>query len=80
MKNKKLLNSIDLIDENTAIHFEVYMKRFPELYKYLADIVKKNIPNNIKKPVILDLGIGPGLLSKKINSILHLSSYLGPMI
>ena len=65
------------IDEKTAIRFEKYMKRYPQLYQYLADIVKKNITDNIKNPVILDLGIGPGLLSKEINSILPEAHIIG---
>jgi ubiquinone/menaquinone biosynthesis C-methylase UbiE len=58
------------IDENIAIHFEKYMKRYPQYYQHIANIVKKNITDNIKKPIILDLGIGPGLLSKEINKVL----------
>lgn len=65
------------IDEKTAIRFEKYMKRYPHLYQYLADIVKKNITDNIKKPVILDLGIGPGLLSKEINKVLPTAHIIG---
>ena len=65
------------IDENTAIHFEKYMKRYPQLYHCLADIIKKNITDNIKKPVILDLGIGPGLLSKEINKVLPEAHIIG---
>jgi len=65
------------IDENTAIHFEKYMKRYPQLYQYLADIVKKNITDDIKKPVILDLGVGPGLLSKEINKVLPEAHIIG---
>lgn len=72
-------NSIDdlKIDENTAIRFENYMKKYPQLYQHLAYIVKKNIKDNIKKPVILDLGIGPGLLSKEINKILPEAHIIG---
>lgn len=39
------------------------MKRFPELYAYLARIVKHHVSQS---PVILDLGVGPGLLSIEI--------------
>ena len=57
-------------DKNTAIKFESYMKRYPQFYQHLVDIIKKNISYNKKNPVILDLGIGPGLLSKEINNLL----------
>jgi len=52
-----------LVDKNTADDFSEYMKKFPELYRYLASIVKKNIPKSVRKPIIVDLGVGPGLLS-----------------
>jgi len=65
------------LDENTAPRFERYMKRFPELYRYLADIVKKNISQDAKKSVIVDLGIGPGLLSKKLNDLLPNAKIIG---
>lgn len=50
--------------------FEKYMKKHPELYEKLAFLVKKNIPSSATKPVIVDLGVGPGLLSKAINDII----------
>jgi ubiquinone/menaquinone biosynthesis C-methylase UbiE len=40
------------------------MKRFPELYEHLADIVKRQI--SVCHPLLLDLGSGPGLLSVKL--------------
>lgn len=63
-------------DQNTAINFEKYMKRYPQFYQYLAIIVKKNI-EYCKEPVILDLGIGPGFLSKEINNILPDAHVIG---
>ena len=53
-----------LLDETTIRDFAAYMKRFPELYEYLADIVKKHV--SLCHPLILDLGAGPGLLSVKL--------------
>ncbi|MCK5030179.1 MAG: flippase-like domain-containing protein [Thermoplasmatales archaeon] len=46
--------------------FEIYMKKYPELYRYTTEIVKKNIPKKVDKPVIIDLGAGPGLLSSEM--------------
>ena len=54
------------IDEQTSIKFEEYMKKYPELYESFADLIKKYLPKKTKKPVIVELGVGPGLLSKQI--------------
>jgi ubiquinone/menaquinone biosynthesis C-methylase UbiE len=53
-----------LLNETTIRDFAAYMKRFPELYEYLADIVKRYV--SLCHPLILDLGAGPGLLSVKL--------------
>lgn len=55
-----------MIDEKTAEKFARYMKKYPDLYQNLADIVKKYATN--AKPVIIDLGVGPGLLSQELHS------------
>jgi len=65
------------LDEDTTSDFEKYMKKFPELYIYLAKIVKKRLPKKVEKPVILDLGIGPGLLSKEINNLIPNAHVIG---
>ena len=65
------------LDKKTVKRFSNYMKKYPELYKNLADIVKKNIPKNISKPVIVDLGVGPGLLSKEIIKNISNSKVIG---
>jgi uncharacterized protein (TIRG00374 family) len=54
------------LDKQTAKNFEKYMKKHQELYKNLADIVKNNISGKNKKPYIVDLGVGPGLLSLEL--------------
>ena len=51
------------------------MKKYPELYKKLAKIVKDNV--SVSKPVIIDLGSGPGLLSLEIFKILPKSTIIG---
>jgi ubiquinone/menaquinone biosynthesis C-methylase UbiE len=53
-----------LLNETTIREFAAYMKRFPELYEYLAEIVKRHVSSY--HPLILDLGAGPGLLSVKL--------------
>jgi len=65
------------LNETTVKQFEKYMRKFSDLYKYLADIVKENISRKTKNPVIVDLGIGPGLLSKEISEILPDSKIIG---
>ena len=59
------LGKIDdvMLDDQLIARFENYMQRFPELYFSLTEIVKKFIPDSVVKPVIVDLGAGPGLLS-----------------
>jgi len=52
------------MDETTVKDFATYMKRFPELYAYLARIVRRHVSQS--RPVILDIGAGPGLLSLEI--------------
>ena len=42
------------------------MKKYPDLYQNLADIVKKYATK--AKPVIIDLGVGPGLLSQELHT------------
>lgn len=53
-----------MFDDKTAERFAEYMKKYPELYENLAGVVKRFVKN--KNPVIVDLGVGPGLLSKAI--------------
>ncbi len=55
-----------MIDDATAEKFEKYMKKYPDLYQNLAGVVKKYVTN--AKPVIIDLGVGPGLLSVELHN------------
>ena len=55
-----------MIDDKTAEKFAKYMKKYPDLYQNLAGIVKKYATN--AKPVIIDLGVGPGLLSVELHN------------
>jgi uncharacterized protein (TIRG00374 family) len=64
------------LDKNTVASFERYMKRFPELYRALALIIKKNLSNK-SDSVIVDLGIGPGLLSKELNKLVPEAKIIG---
>jgi len=58
-----MVDSVKL-DEATVREFTAYMKRFPELYAHLAQILKRHVA--VSHPLILDLGAGPGLLSAEI--------------
>jgi ubiquinone/menaquinone biosynthesis C-methylase UbiE len=53
-----------LIDDKTAEEFATYMKKFNDLYEYLASVIQKHTSSS--HPFILDLGVGPGLLSVEI--------------
>ncbi len=59
-----------VLNEKNIKSFENYMKKFPELYRYLGDIVKKNIKKSVKKPHIIEIGIGPGLLSRELSKMI----------
>jgi ubiquinone/menaquinone biosynthesis C-methylase UbiE len=53
-----------LVDDRTAEEFAAYMKKFNDLYAYLAFVVQRHSSSSY--PFILDLGTGPGLLSVEI--------------
>ncbi len=53
-----------MVDDKTAEEFAVYMKKFNDLYEYLASVVQRY--SSRSHPFILDLGVGPGLLSIEI--------------
>jgi len=53
-----------LVDDKTAEEFAAYMKKFNDLYEYLAFVVQRH--SSSSHPFILDLGAGPGLLSVEI--------------
>ena len=64
-----------MIDDLTAEKFAIYMKKYPELYKYLAGIVKRYY--DTKSSVIVDLGAGPGLLSKELHNQIPNAKIIG---
>ena len=53
-----------MVDDKTAEEFAAYMKKFIDLYEYLASVVQRH--SSTSHPFILDLGAGPGLLSVEI--------------
>ncbi|MCJ7697913.1 MAG: class I SAM-dependent methyltransferase, partial [Thermoplasmata archaeon] len=53
-----------MVDDKTAEEFAAYMKKFNDLYEYLASLVQRH--SSSSHPFILDLGAGPGLLSVEI--------------
>jgi len=64
-----------VIDDDTAERFSNYMKKYPKLYSYLAEIVKKYSSSN--SPFIIDLGVGAGLLSKELYTQISSAKILG---
>ena len=46
-----------VLKDDTIRRFENYMKKYPQFYEQLTGLIKKNIPKNIDKPVIVDLGV-----------------------
>lgn len=53
------------LTEETIQRFTTYMKKYPELYTSLANLIEKHLKKT-KNPIILDLGCGPGILGKHI--------------
>ena len=66
-----------MISKQTAEEYSKYMKKYPEFYETLADIVKNNIPKSVDEPFIVDLGVGPGLLSAAMNRKIPMSKIVG---
>jgi len=58
------------INDNIAKEFTQYMIKYPDLYKNLAITIFKEIKQDSKNPIILDLGSGPGLINKEIKKLL----------
>jgi ubiquinone/menaquinone biosynthesis C-methylase UbiE len=63
------------VDEHTSLKFAEYMKKFPELYTEISQLITQNITN--KNPIILDVGMGPGLLSDAIHRNIPDSQVVG---
>ncbi|MBS3749700.1 MAG: flippase-like domain-containing protein [Candidatus Thermoplasmatota archaeon] len=53
-------------DEKDCKQFDRYMQKYQYLYRNLVDIVNRYVKTSTH-PVIVDLGVGPGLLSKEMN-------------
>ena len=58
------------INDSIAKEFVAYMKKYSNLYQNLAFTIFKEITNELKKPIILDLGSGPGLLNNEIKKLI----------
>jgi ubiquinone/menaquinone biosynthesis C-methylase UbiE len=63
------------VDEHTSLKFAEYMKKFPALYTEITQLIAQYITN--KNSIILDVGMGPGLLSEAICKILPDSQVVG---
>lgn len=63
------------VTKDTAAAFTVYIQKYPALYTEIADIVQKQIKK--KNPVIVDVGMGPGLLSAALSKKIPESFIIG---
>ncbi len=63
------------ITPNAINDFTSYMQRYPDLYKDLAETVEQY--TTLDAPRIIDLGSGPGLLSREIKRRLPHANILG---
>jgi len=66
-----------VIDKDLAKQFTKYMEKYTKLYFALAKKTQINIPKSIKKPIIVDLGTGPGLLSIELNKLIPEAHIVG---
>ena len=57
------LVSLVVLDEKLVDDFATYMKKFPELYSSLADVVCSFLPESQEPMLIVDVGVGPGFLA-----------------
>jgi ubiquinone/menaquinone biosynthesis C-methylase UbiE len=53
------------------------MKKYQELYRKLAMVAKKYLIFSQRDPLIVDIGIGPGLLSLEINKLIPNANIIG---
>lgn len=51
-----------VIDSELALQFDAYMKKYKQIYESFAKLAKKYLPEYNKNSVILDIGMGSGLL------------------
>jgi ubiquinone/menaquinone biosynthesis C-methylase UbiE len=63
------------VDEHTSLKFVEYMQKFPELYTEITELIAQHITN--RNPIILDVGMGPGLLSEAIRRNIPDSQVVG---
>ena len=64
------------LDRENCECFEQYMKKYSNLYQELASIVN-HYAKQVNHPVILDLGVGPGLLIQQLNQSIPNARIIG---
>ncbi|MCX6665693.1 MAG: methyltransferase domain-containing protein [Euryarchaeota archaeon] len=67
----------DAIDTVLAEDFKRYMQRYKKIYQRLAKKVAMNLSTSSEKPVIVDLGTGPGLLLKELHDQIPTAQIIG---
>ncbi len=65
-----------VVDDTTAVEFKSYMEKYPQLYQCLAQKIT-HVTGDSQKPVILDIGMGPGLLGVAIHEQIPHARYIG---
>ncbi|UCD13984.1 MAG: class I SAM-dependent methyltransferase [Thermoplasmatales archaeon] len=66
-----------IIDKALAEQFTRYMDKYLELYRFLAEKTGEHIQKSVKKPVIVEIGTGPGLLSFELHMLIPEAQVIG---
>lgn len=65
------------IDNSLSMKFTKYMEKYTRLYYYLAKKTKTYLPDSANTPNIVDLSVGPGLLSLELSKIIDQAHIIG---
>jgi len=66
-----------LIDKKTSEKFDKYMEKYQRFYRRLALVAQNNLLCSIRNPLIVDIGIGSGLLSLEIIKLIPNAKIIG---
>lgn len=65
------------VDDSLSLEFTKYMEKYEYLYRNLANKTKQFLPKSEKETIIIDLSVGPGLLSFELNKQINKAQIIG---